>query len=199
MYLARVRPIHEGEIKDENQQELVYEVLVPESSSSGAAGSRRQFDYSNGLYQRLPPEAKKQFDREISNYLEAGFWKSRKPAWASVLGPPCVTFPVTQGDHKSTKCRPCTDARCLNLAFPSASYNGPSVMEIIGMVRARAQPGQRMIFMDLTKAFLRLRHAGSKMVEILCKGATYFSDRVLFGLKYGPSALAGLVYLHHRA
>ncbi|KAF4649613.1 hypothetical protein FOL47_001891, partial [Perkinsus chesapeaki] len=156
---------------------------------------KKQFDYSRSLYDKLSEAAKSEFNKEISAYCAAGFWLTKQPAWATLIGAPCVTFPVTQGDHKSTRCRPCTDARSFNSDLPSASYTGPSVMDIIGTIRGRYQPGQRIIFMDLSKAFLRLRHSNSLMVKILCKGHTYFSNRILFGLKYGPCSLSGEVLL----
>ncbi|KAF4735271.1 hypothetical protein FOZ63_016815 [Perkinsus olseni] len=194
-YQGRLRRCLPDEVHDTAEQKYVYEVVVPRDEGEPTSSLTDPHDYSIDLYHRLATSHKEQFLQEIKNFVSKHYLSTYKLAWQSELRPGCVTFPVVQGLHKSTKCRPCTDARKINLHLPVSSYDGYSVSTILAMVRARFRPGDQLVFMDLEKAFLRLRHADSLVVKVLTLGKVYYSSRVLFGLKYGPCALSGFVLL----
>lgn len=141
----------------------------------------------------LSPSNRDQFRREIGNFCDKKWLFSTLPPHHTVIYPSAVTFPVVQNSLKITPCRPCSDLRSVNRLLPKASYPGRPIGDIVDMVRCRYRTNYDFLFLDLSKAFLRLRLSGDKVLKIKSDGKCFYSDRVLFGYKHGPSSLSGHV------
>lgn len=72
-------------------------------------------------------------------------------------GPSIITFSLAQGAWKSTKVRPCSDARGLNRHLPPGSYNGLTIQQIAMAACLRWKNHYKGVFLDLSKAFYRCR------------------------------------------
>ncbi|KAF4742091.1 hypothetical protein FOZ63_028838, partial [Perkinsus olseni] len=193
-YHGRLRPVKKTDSLDTKEQCWIYEVDWDECKDVKSSSSA-VYDYSVGLIAGLPPHARTQFRDEIKNFCDKKWWFTQLQPHHKVIRPPAVTFPVIQGAYKSTPCRPCSDLRPTNRLLPKASYCGRPVGDIIDMVRCRYRSHHDFLFLDLSKAFLRLHLGGDKVLEIKSDGGVYYSDRVLFGYKHGPVSLSGHVTL----
>ncbi|KAF4702621.1 hypothetical protein FOZ62_019430, partial [Perkinsus olseni] len=153
------------------------------------------YDYSVPLLQRLTEGQQQQFRKEIEDYKSHHWWEEvgdHTKGDKKSIGTAC-TFPVAQSIFKTTKCRPCTDCREINKYLPRASYDGFTIFEATALVRGRWNSSYTLAFLDLSKAFYRLRLGDEKYVHIVTDSHRYCSNRVVFGLVFGPAALSGLV------
>ncbi|KAF4666525.1 hypothetical protein FOL46_003047 [Perkinsus olseni] len=202
-YIGRIRKIQRDDVKDHPNQKLVYEVHWTQGRTDSQKLRPSQpakltvYDYSVPLLQKLTEGQQQQFRNEIEDYKSHHWWEEidgyTKPDKLTI-GTAC-TFPVAQSIFKTTKCRPCTDCREINKHLPQASYDGYTIFEATALVRGRWDSSYTLAFLDLSKAFYRLRLGDKKYVHIVTDSHRYRSNRVVFGLVFGPAALSGLVLM----
>ncbi|KAF4706664.1 hypothetical protein FOZ63_019688 [Perkinsus olseni] len=200
-YIGRIRKIQLDDVKDHPNQKLVYEVHWTQSRMDSQKlrpsqpAKLKVYDYSVPLLQRLTEGQQQQFRKEIEDYKSHHWWEEvgdHTKGDKKSIGTAC-TFPVAQSIFKTTKCRPCTDCREINKYLPRASYDGFTIFEATALVRGRWNSSYTLAFLDLSKAFYRLRLGDEKYVHIVTDSHRYCSNRVVFGLVFGPAALSGLV------
>ncbi|KAF4651428.1 hypothetical protein FOL47_000409, partial [Perkinsus chesapeaki] len=203
-YSAKVRALRHGELPDTPEQrwvfEIDYEPIDQHEMEARRAKLEKQgkldwivsgskYDYSVKKTRELDATHRKQMDDEVDGFVNKRGW------WVPILAqdaevnnlPKIITFPLVQGDHKTTKCRLVSDARLINLDLPDSSYIGDDIYRITRQARARFRKGHLARFKDLSKAFYRLRL--TKNIVIVCNNQFFLTDRLIFGLRFGPSAL----------
>ncbi|KAF4703023.1 hypothetical protein FOZ63_015793 [Perkinsus olseni] len=57
------------------------------------------------------------------------------------------------------------------------------------LARSRYQKGHEVWFLDLKKAFYRIRQGGKRVSYLKFNGLFYKSSRIIFGVQHGPSSL----------
>ncbi|KAF4649179.1 hypothetical protein FOL47_002351, partial [Perkinsus chesapeaki] len=202
-YSVRLRQLDSSEVRDCEGQthavEATWDMSVHRHSHGCQGTTKRVFDYSTGLYNRLGADQQAAFDAEIDKFTSRGWWEpgqeeAQDPAGAMI--PEAIAFPVVQGK----KTRPCVDMRRANSGFPASSYSGQSCSVILAQLRvaiaqasmkARASnAGSRlaMVVMDAETAFYRVRLSGIT-AQVRCLGHRYKVGRLLFGHRAGPAIL----------
>ncbi|KAF4647562.1 hypothetical protein FOL47_004452, partial [Perkinsus chesapeaki] len=107
-YQGLLRPLKKNERKDTPRQRWVYEIhwdMKDEPSEM-----HRSHDYSTGMFANLSPNQKDLAQRELQKLVGSGWWWSEdcpeppiRLSDATVLPDDIVSFPLSQGQHKSTK------------------------------------------------------------------------------------------------
>ncbi|KAF4733526.1 hypothetical protein FOZ62_002741 [Perkinsus olseni] len=205
-YRYRLRRLQPSEIRDTSEQTVTLEVEIVTRGAvaSGvpiATDSKgeqpKPFDYSIGLYQALSEQSRADYLSEIRNFVDHKWWV---PITSSIGDDPLVseteiiTFPSCQKETKSTRVRACSDARRLNQETMPASYQGLSIEDILRFARARWDPSSSTMFvLDLRKAFYKIRIAHGKRIKVRTINCAFLSDRIIFGLRIGPSILSAQV------
>ncbi|KAF4717289.1 hypothetical protein FOZ63_011530, partial [Perkinsus olseni] len=200
-YRARLRRIREDEHRDDPRQVYIFEIDWDEGVLEGrrlteykSFSRRADHDYSIPMLRKLSASEKDDYEKELKGMIDKQWWREGEPSKdAKPLDLPCCTFPLSQGSHKSTRVRLCSDMRGPNLCLPVASYSGHSVPEVLGILRSRVKPTDHLELLDLQKAFYKLRLARKRCVRIKTAGRSFHCDRIVFGIRCGPAALAAQV------
>ncbi|KAF4648297.1 hypothetical protein FOL47_003449 [Perkinsus chesapeaki] len=195
-YRARLRRLLPGEHKDDPAQLYVFEIDWDDIPLEGKRlteyqrfARRSKVDYKVPMLRQLSQEENQCFTDELSGMINRNWWREGVPTSdEKPLDLPCCTFPLSQGSHKTTRIRLCSDMRGPNLCLPVASYSGHSVPEVLGILRARVGPKDHLELVDLQKAFymLRLARRPRDTKEFLDIGGgvsalPYYDDIALFG------------------
>ncbi|EER03588.1 gag/pol/env polyprotein, putative [Perkinsus marinus ATCC 50983] len=144
-------------------------------------------DYSGALLEPLSSESKAAFHKELQTYIKRGWWQERSREDRSPYGE-IVVFPVSQENHPGHKIRPCADCRRRNFFFPAAGYYNLSLSDNITAILASDLKCLRV--KDISKAFYRLHLPRERELHLCSSGLSFRSSRVVFGVRFGPLALA---------
>ncbi|KAF4652683.1 hypothetical protein FOL47_010902, partial [Perkinsus chesapeaki] len=163
--------------------------------SLGSSTINSPSDYSIPLYRSLDEASKKEYNNAISEFINRKWWfpVGERNLEGSLSEIDVITFPLCQ-KSVSTKVRACSDARLFNSCVGFASYSGWAIDDIVRFVRSRWDPKTyKLTILDLSRAFYKVRLAHGKYLKVKTLGIEYASDRVIFGVRYGPCALAAQV------
>jgi hypothetical protein len=184
-YLA-VERLQEGDVLDTPNQKFRFVVDWDlEAKPEAARGSwdpRRVVD-------RLDGEQRKLYEEEFRLYREKGWWR---PATSDSPAPDgeATVFPVLS-EGKTTKVRPVIDLRTVNARSPRASNSRCRVNGAVTKLRGVLEQGGAVLQSDLSKAFYRI---GTKKTWLIKTGGQEMeSERLLFGLNFGPAALEAVL------
>ena len=190
-YWIRERLLREDEVRDTPKQTRTFEIRW-DSEVLCSAFNKRAFDFGIALVNKLSPTEKIAFMKEIDTYIARKWW-IRPFQRVTPDDHGVIVFPVVQGSHKSTKVRPVLDCRRYNETVPKATYKGSDCGKILRQLRVAitqfsGQETCELITLDLKSAFYRIR-LHDKLIHIRCNGDNFDSDRVTFGVRYGPMTL----------
>jgi len=181
-----VEKLKEGDVKDTPGQRFRFvvdwDLERRDGKPPGSWDPRR-------VVERLDGEQRRLYEEEFKLYEAKGWWKPAQEGLATADGEATV-FPVLS-EGKTTKVRPVIDLRTVNSRSSKASNSRCRVNGAVTKMRGVLQTGGSVMQNDLSKAFYRIStrkrwliKTGSRQME---------SERLLFGLNFGPAALEAVL------
>ena len=186
-YKLRLEKLGADELPDCQGQKYKFVVSFQVNQSNN--DDPKTWDPS-GLFHRLLPEHKEDYNKNIDKFLTKRFWKKASPELRGIL---CAVFPIIN-ELKSTKARPVADERPVNARSPKVSNSQKSVLEAYTILRSflKKDAQTSVIQRDLANFFYHIHceifdNQGERQNLLLkTHRGVFTSDRLVFGLQCGP-------------